>query len=187
MASTSTDAGPADKVAKLRVVNLDKQDLRIVNPKRQARQNLARKSLTKEERKQIKYAQFEPMYQLWLQYAQQMLPEYRIQGRTVDDRLLRMEWLGAMLMVTEADNSSMVGLVGIVVLETKLTMQLVTKQDKHISEYNVSIHVIPKAGSVFQTAFRGKVLTLFGDAMRLRPSQRGRKSRLRQKLLFSLR
>ncbi|GMR54583.1 hypothetical protein PMAYCL1PPCAC_24778 [Pristionchus mayeri] len=175
MASTSTDTSPADKVARLRVINLEKQDLRVVNPKRQPRVNLASKSLTKEERAQLKYSQFEPMYELWLQYADQMMPE----GRAPDDRLLRMEWLGAMLMVSEADNPSMVGLVGIVVLETKLTMQLITKKDKYL--------IIPKAGSVFQTAFKGKVLTLFGDAMRLRPSQRGRKSRLRQKVPFSLR
>ncbi|KAF8368586.1 hypothetical protein PRIPAC_86415 [Pristionchus pacificus] len=187
MASTSTDAGPADKVARLRVVNLEKQDSRVVKPKRQPRVNLAAKSLTKEERAQLKYAQFEPMYQLWLQYALQMMPEVSTKGKPEGDRLLRMEWLGAMLMVTEADNPSMVGLVGIVVLETKLTMQLITKKDKYLSKVYSSDLVIPKAGSVFQTAFRGKVLTLFGDAMRLRPSQRGRKSRLRQKLPFSLR
>ncbi|GMT01626.1 hypothetical protein PENTCL1PPCAC_23800, partial [Pristionchus entomophagus] len=183
----STSTGPADKVAKLRVVNLEKQELRTVNPKRQPRQNLAGKSLTKEEREKLKYSQFEPMYQLWLQYAQQMLPEVRSTGRSVDDRLLRMEWLGAILMVTEADNPSMIGLVGIVVLETKLTIQLITKKDKYLSEDYCTWKIIPKAGSVFQAAFRGRILTIFGDAMRLRPSQRGRKSRLRGSLPFSLR
>ncbi|CAD5223917.1 unnamed protein product [Bursaphelenchus okinawaensis] len=104
--------------------------------------------------KELKYNELRPMYDLWCGYFKSVLEEIH---DDLDQRLVKLDYHGSILMVTSADNPSMIGLNGIVVYESKKTFQLVTRKNKLI--------VIPKQGSVFQFVFANKVHTIFGDAM----------------------
>lgn len=137
---------------------------------------MTRERLTENDKKNLRFAQFEPLYQMWLTYYKELIGLEK--GRQPDERLLKADYHGAMLMVTEADNESMVGICGIVALETRHTFQLITRKDKYV--------VIPKKGSTFQFAIDGKVVSLFGDAMRFKPCLRGKKQRLRTSVPFFL-
>ncbi|CAJ0964106.1 unnamed protein product, partial [Mesorhabditis belari] len=144
-------------------------------PPRRQKTNLVRNRLTAEDKKQLKYSQFEPLYELWCKYFGEMAPA----DRQIDEKLLKADFHGALLMITEADNKCQVGIAGIVVLETRYTMQLITREDKFL--------IIPKQGTVFQFILEGRVFSLFGDQMRQRAELRGRKARLRKALPIFLR
>ncbi|CAJ0571963.1 unnamed protein product, partial [Mesorhabditis spiculigera] len=164
------------------MVRVDKQVVHLDTAKRPKKEkakkkktNLVRNNLTKEDKASLKYASFEPLYKLWCEYFSGLAPA----DKTIDDRLLKADYHGALLMVTEADNQCQVGLHGIVTLETRYTIQMITRADKYIT--------IPKQGSVFQFVMEGRVFSLFGDQMQQKPDLRGKKARVRQPLRIFLR
>uniref|UniRef100_A0A1I7RWZ4 POP4 domain-containing protein n=1 Tax=Bursaphelenchus xylophilus TaxID=6326 RepID=A0A1I7RWZ4_BURXY len=79
--------------------------------------------------KDLKYDELKPMYELWCGYFKSVLEEVR---EDLDQRLLKLDFHGSILMVSTADNPSMIGLNGIVVYESKKTFQLITRKNKLI-------------------------------------------------------
>uniref|UniRef100_A0A914BVM2 Ribonuclease P protein subunit p29 n=1 Tax=Acrobeloides nanus TaxID=290746 RepID=A0A914BVM2_9BILA len=120
----------------------------------------------------LKYENFVPLYELWCGYFASLLGNIQ----KPDERLLKADYHGCLLRVSDATNKSQIGLHGIVLYESKLTFQMITKKDKVI--------IIPKEGSTLQFVLNGKVFTLFGDALRQRSYLRGRKAKSRLKLPF---
>ncbi|VDM45814.1 unnamed protein product [Toxocara canis] len=118
--------------------------------------NIVRRRLRTEDLKNIRYEQFEPLYEMWCDYFGSLLTAT---SKRTDERILKADFHGCLLMVSNADNPSQVGLHGIVVRETRQTFQLITKADRLLT--------IPKQGTTFRFAFEGRVYTLFGDAFRL--------------------
>ncbi|CAD5230306.1 unnamed protein product [Bursaphelenchus xylophilus] len=125
--------------------------------------------------KDLKYDELKPMYELWCGYFKSVLEEVR---EDLDQRLLKLDFHGSILMVSTADNPSMIGLNGIVVYESKKTFQLITRKNKLI--------VIPKQGTTFQFVFQKKVYTIFGDAIQQQPYLRGKRVKHRATLPFLL-
>ncbi|KHJ83974.1 hypothetical protein OESDEN_16318 [Oesophagostomum dentatum] len=113
---------------------------------------------------------------MWCEYYRSLLGD---QQKPPDERMLKADYHGALVLVAEAHNTTMIGIVGIIILETRQTFQLITKEDKYV--------VIPKQGTALQFILDGRVFTLFGDAMRYKPSLRGKKHRLRTALPFFIR
>ncbi|ETN85391.1 hypothetical protein NECAME_06415 [Necator americanus] len=124
---------------------------------------------------------------MWCDYYRSLLGD---QQKSPDERMLKADYHGALVLVAEAHNTTQarnylstfnynIGIVGIILLETRQTFQLITKQDKYV--------VIPKQGTALQFILDGRVFTLFGDAMRYKPSLRGKKHRLRVALPFFIR
>ncbi|KAJ1348964.1 hypothetical protein KIN20_004374 [Parelaphostrongylus tenuis] len=79
----------------------------------------------------MRYEQVEPLYKMWCEYFRTLIGE---RGQVLDERLLKADYHGALVLVAEANNSTMIAIVGIIVLETRQTFQLITKQDKYIGE-----------------------------------------------------
>lgn len=52
-----------------------------------------------------------------------------------DERLLKADYHGCLIRVSDALNKSQIGLYGIVLYESKYTFQLITKQNKIISNF----------------------------------------------------
>lgn len=120
--------------------------------------------------------QVEPLYQMWCDYYRGLLGDPQ---KAPDERMLKADYHGALVLVAEAHNPTMIGLVGIVILETRQSFQLITKDDRYL--------VIPKHGTALQFILDGRVFTVFGDAMRYKPSLRGKRHRLRVALPFFIR
>jgi len=128
-------------------------------PKKKPLTNFVRKTKALTNTKELKYAQFEPLYALWCDYFNDVIGEKA--DAHLDERLLRADYHGALLMVIAADNSTQIGIRGFVVRETRYMFQLITPNDRFLT--------IPKAGSTFQFVLAGRVFTLFGNAF-LNPS-----------------
>ncbi|VDK64906.1 unnamed protein product [Anisakis simplex] len=123
--------------------------------KRKTLKNFVRSRLRNDDLKVLKYKQFEPLYEMWCEYFSTILAN---SNKQTDERILKVDFHGSLLMVSDADNPSQIGLHGIVARETRQTFQLITKDDRLI--------VIPKQGTVFRFVFEGKVYTIYGDAFR---------------------
>ncbi|WKX92709.1 hypothetical protein Q1695_010609 [Nippostrongylus brasiliensis] len=165
-----------DAEQRLGVLHLDKNHKRKRNPKRTKKTNFTRSALTEDDKQALKYAQVEPLYHMWCQYYRELLGS---REKMPDERMLKADYHGALVLVAEAHNTTMIGIVGIIILETRQTFQLITKDDKY--------KVIPKQGTALQFILDGRVFTLFGDSMRYKPSLRGKKHRLRVALPFFIR
>ncbi|KJH51195.1 hypothetical protein DICVIV_02657 [Dictyocaulus viviparus] len=164
------------EVGQLGVIHLDKGFRRKRNPKRFKKTNFTRSALTAEDKKLMKYAHVEPLYKMWCEYYRDLIGD---RSKNPDERLLKADYHGALVLVAEAHNTTMIGIVGIIVLETRQTFQLITKEDKYL--------VIPKQGTVLQFVFDGRIFTLFCDGMRYKPYLRGNKHRSRVALPFFIR
>ncbi|VDO25148.1 unnamed protein product [Haemonchus placei] len=168
--------GSQDEEQRLGVLHLDKSHTRKRNPKKTKRTNFTRSALTEEDKRALRYAQVEPLYQMWCEYYRGLLGD---REKMPDERMLKADYHGALVLVAEALNPTMIGIVGIIILETRQTFQLIAKDDKYL--------VIPKQGTALQFILDGRVFTLFGDAMRYKPSLRGKRHRLRVALPFFIR
>uniref|UniRef100_A0A0K0ECH6 Ribonuclease P protein subunit p29 n=1 Tax=Strongyloides stercoralis TaxID=6248 RepID=A0A0K0ECH6_STRER len=112
----------------------------------------------------ITYSMFLPIYKMWLEYFNNV-----ICGGTckIDERLLKIDYHGCLLLVSHANNKCNVGVNGFVVHESRQTFQLITKENK--------IKTIPKKDTVFQFVVNNKVYILFGNGIQLKSFIRGRK------------
>ncbi|KAI1728818.1 ribonuclease P protein subunit p29 [Ditylenchus destructor] len=144
------------------------------NLKQRKPENLIRRAGGLKQRKDLKYASFESLYELWCGYYGALLE----QMKKADERLLKADYHGCLLRVEDALNKSQIGQNGIVIHESKYTFQMITRKDKVI--------VIPKEGATFQFVLNGQVFTLFGDALRLKPFLRGKKQKSQLTLPFFL-
>lgn len=55
----------------------------------------------------FRYSAVEPIYNIWCEYFTNLVGDV---GRQLDDRMLKADYHGALLMVTEASNPTMVWL-----------------------------------------------------------------------------
>uniref|UniRef100_A0A914Q6A7 Ribonuclease P protein subunit p29 n=1 Tax=Panagrolaimus davidi TaxID=227884 RepID=A0A914Q6A7_9BILA len=142
-------------------------------PKRTAPQSIIKRAggLTTAS---LKYSDYIPLYELWCGYFSELLSTMK----QPDERLLKTDYHGCILFVTDSPNPCQLGLYGIVLHESKSTFQLLTKKDTLI--------VIQKEHTTFQFIFQRQVYTLFGDALCQRSCARGKKFKGRLTLPFFL-
>ncbi|CEF65914.1 Ribonuclease P protein subunit p29 [Strongyloides ratti] len=112
----------------------------------------------------ITYSVFLPIYKMWLEYFNNVM---RSGNCKMDERLLKIDYHGCLLLVTHANNKCNVGVNGFVVHESRQTFQLVTKENK--------IKTIPKKDTIFQFVVNNKIYILFGNGIQLKSFIRGRK------------
>ncbi|CAG9539033.1 unnamed protein product [Cercopithifilaria johnstoni] len=143
---------------------LEKRIKKKVKVRRQPLENFLKRRIVKSDLKNLKYSQFEPLYELWCDYFSTLVDG---SGGQLDARVLKADYHGCLLMVAEAANPSQVGICGIVTRETRQTFMLITKQDRLLT--------IPKQDTIFQFALEGKIYILFGNAFRFQPSLRAKK------------
>ncbi|CAH0549221.1 unnamed protein product [Brassicogethes aeneus] len=81
--------------------------------------------------------------------------------------LAKSELVGAELEVVRSKTPSLVGMIGTLVLETKMTLQIVTKDNK--------LKIVPKECSVFEFRLNNMKFTVFGKQIMTKPSERSAK------------
>uniref|UniRef100_A0A0N4ZUE7 Ribonuclease P protein subunit p29 n=1 Tax=Parastrongyloides trichosuri TaxID=131310 RepID=A0A0N4ZUE7_PARTI len=115
----------------------------------------------------ITYATFLEIYKLWLEYFNNIMGNGTFKA---DERLLKLDYHGCLLLVTHSKNKSHIGIHGFVVNESRQTFQLITKKDK--------LKIIPKQGTIFQFVVNKKIYVLFGNAMQQKSFARGKKPKM---------
>ncbi|XP_034236648.1 ribonuclease P protein subunit p29 [Thrips palmi] len=123
-----------------------------------------------------KYADAVPVNELWLQYITNLLSLDSIaqsgftaqpsdkQWAQVTLALYRADYHGAELEVTRTKCSSLRGIKGIVLMDTKNTFKVISRD-------NV-IRTVPKAPCVFSIQIKGYKCTLYGKYFCTRPAER---------------
>jgi len=181
--------GNPSKHTRRRESVLGGQKRRRLKPSRQRRQV---QPLTARERrrlglykldKRIPYAEVQPLAQLWLEYAQSMIPVQQLdrlrqqEREAVLDRLLRLDWHGASITVHQSAAPERVGVHGIVIQETEQTFKIVSPDSR--------LRVLPKLSTVFTVDLSDDwVLVLCGDALRVRSAERSVRKPKRKALLL---
>ncbi|CAP20594.1 Protein CBG23842 [Caenorhabditis briggsae] len=160
---------------RLGVLHLEKNEQTTKKLKRKLRKtektNLTRGRLSQEDKKAFKFADIVPMNSDWQKYFRERLSNHFASSK-IEKTILKADYHGALLTVWMAENSTQIGISGIVVLETRHTFQMVTQDDRFV--------VIPKKGSVFRFILGDRLFSLFGDGMRTRPAWRGKKPRVKR-------
>ncbi len=139
------------------------------------------KKLTVKEKKELKlfkldpseicYDLYLPLHELWKDYMRDLLKISTLKPNNMQPaemKLLKADYHGSIIMVTEARNPSLVGLHGIVLQETKNTFKVVTKEDK--------LKTIPKSHCIFTVGLDGHLFTICGTNFLYRTSERASRS-----------
>ena len=125
----------------------------------------------------LKYSSFVSLNSLWLGYMEELLdleslekggwsPNLHEETRQLQlqMRVCRADLTGALLTVASASCSSHLGVRGIVLMETKNTLQIISPDNR--------LRLIPKAGSSFQFEMSGYSFTFPGACIDSKPAER---------------
>lgn len=128
-------------------------------------------------RKGLQYSSFDSLHRLWLGYMTELLDLQSLEaggwipGLSEETRQLQLQMrvcradlTGALVTTSSASCPSMVGVSGIVVMETKNTLQILMKDNK--------LRLIPKSGSSFSFQVGGYKFTLPGSSILSKPAER---------------
>ncbi|KAG8437356.1 hypothetical protein GDO86_008163 [Hymenochirus boettgeri] len=94
-------------------------------------------------------------------------PEQQKQPQMIQNKLLKADLHGALVVVTKSKCPSYVGLQGIILQETKHVFKIVTKEDK--------LKIVPKLNCVFSLEIDGFISYIYGSKFQMRASERSAK------------
>ncbi|XP_037050017.1 ribonuclease P protein subunit p29 [Bradysia coprophila] len=123
--------------------------------------------------KTLKYADLLPLHELWKGYMRKHLPlnsggiPPTVEEPNYDSFskiLVKSDFHGAIVTVTRSRCPSLVGVNGIVAMDTKNTFKVLGKDNK--------LRTIPKSDSIFTIFINNLELTIFGKHLTIRPAER---------------
>jgi len=139
-----------------------------------------RKTLSSKEKKQLRIYEIDPschkydlytgLNTLWVSYIRKVTNLRNIKLKSpssydhLHQQLLKADYHGCIMSVSQSKCPSYVGTTGIVLQETRNTFKIITKDDR--------LKVIPKANSVFMFELDGFVFTINGNQFRVKSSER---------------
>jgi len=180
-----------DEFKKTLVLSAQKSKNKKYKPIRKSKKALSAKErrtlgLYRLPKKGLLYSSFIPLHSLWTGYMDELLalsglestgwqPSLNEEPRQLQlqTRLCRADLHGALVKVTAATCPSHINIQGIVVMETKNTLQIISK-DNHL-------RYIPKLGSSFSFKIKDYVITIPGSSIDSKPGERATK-KLKNKL-----
>jgi len=170
---------------KVLVLAAQKSKQKKQKPVRKSKQYLTAKErralgLYRLPKKGLKYSSFLPLNSLWNGYMAELLdlpslekggwsPNLNEETRQLQlqMRICRADFHGAAVKVVGADCSTHIGLQGLVVMETKNTIQIISKDNK--------LRILPKLGSSFSFKVGEYVFTVPGVSIDSKPGERATK------------
>ncbi|CAJ1048580.1 ribonuclease P protein subunit p29 isoform X1 [Xyrichtys novacula] len=115
-----------------------------------------------------RYELFLPLHELWRQYIIDLCGlKPTSSPQSVQQKLLKADFHGAIITVVRSKCPSYVGTTGILVQEFKHVFKIITKEDK--------LKVIPKRNSVFEVEINGFISHIYGSKFEQRASERSAK------------
>ena len=144
------------------------------------RYNMKRKcrhKLSSEEKKKLglfkipkeqNYESFLPLHNLWKDYMRDLIDFSRVTEEnaptTVQQKLLKADYHGAIVIVSKSKTPSLIGQTGIILQETKNVFKIVTKENK--------VKMIPKENSIFTVELDGFQFEIQGSQFRYPAAER---------------
>ncbi|XP_053304630.1 ribonuclease P protein subunit p29 [Spea bombifrons] len=147
--------------------------------KKKTRKRCKSKGFTAKERRekrlfeikpeQQRYELFLPLHELWKQYMRSLCNGLKpdAQPQMIQNKLLKADLHGALVMVAKSRCPSYVGITGIILQETKYVFKIITKQDE--------LKVVPKLNCVFSLEIGGFISYIYGSKLQMRASERSAK------------
>lgn len=135
----------------------NKKRSKVMKAKEQREKNMFK--IPEEARK---YEMYVPLHAMWKEYIDSLVGNAT--GAPLTAKLLKADLHGCCLKVTRSKCPSLIGLEGIVLLETEQTFQIITPQNQ--------LRVVPKANNVFTFVVSSQVVTLYGNNFTYRSSDR---------------
>ncbi|XP_058498844.1 ribonuclease P protein subunit p29 [Solea solea] len=116
-----------------------------------------------------RYELFLPLHELWRQYIVDLCGGLKPTSnpQSVQQKLLKADFHGAIITVVCSKCPSYVGTTGILVQEFKHVFKIITKENK--------LKVIPKRNSVFGVEINGFISHIYGSKFEQRASERSAK------------
>uniref|UniRef100_A0A182J9W7 Ribonuclease P protein subunit p29 n=2 Tax=Anopheles atroparvus TaxID=41427 RepID=A0A182J9W7_ANOAO len=119
----------------------------------------------------IRYKDAVKLHAIWCTYMEKLIEKagcaYNVKDmryNTLVGVLLKADFHGAKVSVVRSKQSSVIGVKGIVILDTKGTFKIVSKDNK--------IRTIPKNDSQFEVYTTESVISIFGKFLTYRPAER---------------
>lgn len=157
---------------------------------RQRKPRISKKELTAREKRNLglnrlpkvglKYEQFKALHALWLEYMSELLEVQALKAtgwkpdnmedpryQSLQTKICRADFHGAIISVVKADCPSHVGVAGICLMETKHTLQIISTDNK--------LRIMPKRGSTFSLDVEGFKFYFPGSSMLCKPAERATK------------
>ncbi|XP_062622222.1 ribonuclease P protein subunit p29-like [Saccostrea cucullata] len=161
---------PRKRLRKGEIENLEhfRQNLDNKRPKKKPLPVSKKRSLTSRARRKLKlfdlpkegqkFETYLPMHELWKDYMRQTLG-LTDKNKSFDqhncENILKGDFHGCFLTVSKSCCPSYIGATGLVIMETKNTFKIITKQNQ--------VKCIPKRNSVFMFEIDGHYITLYGN------------------------
>jgi len=111
------------------------------------------------------FADFIPLHQLWCNYIDELVGPAGA-GLAMADKLAKADYHGACFRVVRSKSPELIGITGIVIQETENTLRLICQDDRP--------RTVPKRNSVFTLRYGGTLVTVHGNHICFRASERAR-------------
>jgi len=113
-----------------------------------------------------KFSMYIPLHNLWFSYMEKLLGK-NLSPNVVQSKLLRADFHGCLMTVFQSKCASYVGTCGIMVKETKLVFNIITRDDE--------LKAIPKANSIFSFKYKNYLFNLHGNQLLGQSAERSSK------------
>lgn len=151
-----------DKVYVLENVTKPVRPVEKRRPKRMS--NGERRRIGLYKLKDMAYTDLLPLNELWKAYIDDLLTGT---ASTWAQKLTKADYHGMQVSIAKAKNPTLIGMTGIVAIETENVFKIVTSENK--------TKVIPKENTVFTVPIKGTAFTIYGDQCRFRAADRSSK------------
>jgi len=108
------------------------------------------------------YDQYLPLHELWKQYITDIVGNTT--GPLMAMKVLKADLHGAIIQVTRSKSPTLIAQKGIIIQETENTFKIITRENK--------LNIIPKDQCEFYLEVNGKSVTIFGQHICYRGSER---------------
>jgi ribonuclease P protein subunit POP4 len=136
------------------------------------------------ERSFCHWDNFLPLHSLWCSYMEDLVgnKQNKENQTKVAERLIKADYHGAIMRVKASRNTNLIGIEGIVIMETQETFRIIPRATDNQSETVCSstssscLKIVPKARTIFEFSLpNGMTFELYGDHIRYRSSERAAK------------
>ena len=135
----------------------------IKNKKRISKSNYTKNLISKIKKDKISYETLLPMNKIWNEYINNLL-NGTLNEEIIASKLLKADLHGSIIEVINSNNKNNIGIKGILIYESKRTLNILTKENK--------VKTILKPGSLFEITCNNIEIQILGDNFLYKSAER---------------
>ncbi len=136
---------------------------KIKNKKRISKSNYTKNLISKIKKDKISYETLLPMNKIWNEYINNLL-NGTLNEEIIASKLLKADLHGSIIEVINSNNKNNIGIKGILLYESKRTLNILTKENK--------VKTILKPGSLFEITCNNIEIQILGDNFLYKSAER---------------